>query len=475
MRRVSSGDRRAVPGWAGVTLPLQLHARVRLLSQQGFLLRGATLATLALPVSLMYGRTLGEIVIGIIGISFLLERWGRGSRDLAGGSWTKLAALFWVWISACTMVQGDAHAIMEALLLVRFVVLVAALEQWTLRRVETRRYLAYIAAGLALWVIVECWQQYLFGTNVFGAPRFANGSLTGPFDRPRAGPTLLALFLPGLLPVILLLLLDKRATRQVPGVLLLLLGLVTSFLISQDMPVLLLLLGLCVAGLVIRPFRIPLLLCMLCVAVFLAVGSAIAPIMNHRLVVRFVQLIEHFPVSPYGLLFSRALAMVQAHPWTGLGFDGFRAHCMDPQYLHGSSWLPAADPSFGLHVGWLLTTSPENRAGCSIHPHNYWLQIASSAGVPGLILFAALAAFTLRRVGRGLFVRQNPYQVSLFAAVLVIFWPIASTTSLFTMPNAGWAFLTIGWALAEARWHHPETATGWRAAARRAADGPGTG
>jgi hypothetical protein len=33
--------------------------------------------------------------------------------------------------------------------------------------------------------------------------------------------------------------------------------------------------------------------------------------------------------------------------------------------------------------------------------------------------------------------------------VCIAFWPIASTTGLFTLPNAGWLFLLIGWGLAE--------------------------
>jgi hypothetical protein len=37
-------------------------------------------------------------------------------------------------------------------------------------------------------------------------------------------------------------------------------------------------------------------------------------------------------------------------------------------------------------------------------------------------------------------------------AVFVAMWPIASATSLFTVPNAGWVFLMVGWGLAEARW-----------------------
>jgi hypothetical protein len=43
----------------------------------------------------------------------------------------------------------------------------------------------------------------------------------------------------------------------------------------------------------------------------------------------------------------------------------------------------------------------------------------------------------------------NPVQVALFVTLCTALWPIASTTALLTVPNAGWLFLTIGWGLAE--------------------------
>jgi O-antigen ligase len=111
---------------------------------------------------------------------------------------------------------------------------------------------------------------------------------------------------------------------------------------------------------------------------------------------------------------------------------------MQPAYLGGVSWLPVADPA--------------NPYGCNIHPHNYWLQIATSAGLPGLMLFAVLAVVWLRRIASGGHYLENGRRAALLVIVFVMLWPIASATSLFTVPNAGWVFLMIGWGLAEARY-----------------------
>jgi O-antigen ligase len=155
-----------------------------------------------------------------------------------------------------------------------------------------------------------------------------------------------------------------------------------------------------------------------------------------KLVVHFTEQMEHFWSTPYGLIFARAGTMVHAQPWLGLGWDGYRTYCMQPQYLTGLPWLPVSDPA--------------SIDGCTIHPHNYWLQIATSCGLPGVALFAALAAAWIWRIGGGTADAVNDRRAALLVIVLVSIWPIASTTSLFTVPNAGWFFLMAGWGLAEA-------------------------
>lgn len=414
------------------------------------LARVAVGATLCLPVALLYGRTLGEILIGTIAMTFLADRWLRWDWAWLRSGWAALSLSFWAWMVVCTLISGTPHSIAEAVAVVRLFLLTTALEHWVLRK-PGARYLGWVVAAVAIWIAIQCWQQELTGTNFLGYARNSSGALTGPFLHPRAGAMFQQTFLPGLLPLLLVLLRRDGLGWRVLGMLGLLLGGATSLIISQRMPLALLVLGICIVALAIRRYRLPLLIGGACCAGLLLLSPLIAPEMYARLVTHFLDLMRHYMESPYGLLLNRAVAMVQAHPWTGFGFDGFRDHCMDPAFRNGSSWLPAADPDYALKAGWLLKTTANNRAGCSLHPHNYWLQMASSTGFVGLLLFAVLAGVTLRQIGRGAIAREATQQVCLFAATFVIFWPIASSTTLFALPNAGWVFLTIGWGLGEAR------------------------
>jgi O-antigen ligase len=427
-----------------------LHAWIRRALDIDLLGRVAVFATLALPWVLLYGRTLGEIGIGVVAVGFLADRALRADWAWLRSWWASLSLAYWAWLVLCSVLDGSPHSIAEAVVAVRLFVFAAALEHWVLRK-PAARHLLYMVAAVAVWVAAESWQQELFGSNIFGYVRNSTGALTGPFYRPRAGATFQMTFLPGLLPLILALL-NRRGLRwQAAGVAALGLGVATSLIIGQRMPLALLLLGLCAVGLALRRYRLPLLACGVCGAAVLLASPYIAPQMYLRLVTRFAALMQHFMESPYGLLLNRAVAMVQAHPWTGFGFDGFRDHCMDMAFRNGSSWLPAADPSYALQQGWLLKDSMNDRVGCSLHPHNYWLQIATQAGLPGVLLFAVLVAGTLRQIWRGAKGPDAVQAVCLFAAVFAIFWPIASSTTLFALPNAGWAFLTIGWGLGVVR------------------------
>lgn len=387
-------------------------------------------ATLLLPPVMQYTRAVGDALLVVVCLLFLITR--RDWRFVRRPE-TALALAFWIWMVACTMLSAGVGPIVQALAGARFFVFVVALQEWVLRPERSRQWLWYSVLGSATWTVVECWQQYLFGVNFAGYPRWLDGSLTGPYWGPTAGPMLIKVFFPAFLPLCLMLF---QTGWRWAGALALALAAATMILIGQRMPVLLMALGLGVSGMLFRQVRLPVLLAVgVSVAVLVAL-PVVSPEAFAHLVLKFTNQMQHFWSTQYALIFDRALAMIQAHMLTGLGWDGYRNHCMDPAYLGGASWLPVVNPD------------PEQ--GCTIHPHNYWLQIGSSAGVPGMVLFASLVVLWLWRIKGGTAYRANTRRAALLVTVFVQFWPIASMTSLVTVPNAAWLFLFAGWGLAEA-------------------------
>ena len=431
-----------------------------------WLARTATGLTVLLPLGLLYARAIADTMLSVVGVLFLISLWRRRDWTWLRTPWTRLALVFWGWMLICTLIVGNEQAVVQALASIRFFLLVPALECWVLRPEAPRKWLWYGFLAGGVWILIEAWQQAIFGLNVFGYPRWLDGALTGPFRGPTAGPTYLLLFFPAFLPLCFLMLRRGRRLDWLHSLAILTIAAATMVMIGQRMPALLMAFGLCITGLLYRQVRLPVLLAIGGSLVVLALLPVISPPAFAKLVLKFTEQMEHFWDTPYGLVFGRAATMVQAHPWIGLGWDGYRDNCMNPAYLGGVAWLPIKDPAAV--------------EGCLIHPHNYWLQIATSAGLPGVALFAALVGLWLWRIrwpasmrlpetGRPEGVNRTTEQrlgvpiraaggmlagdrrAAVLVIVFVVMWPIASTTSLFTVPNAGWIFLLVGWGLAEAR------------------------
>ena len=406
-------------------------------------------AAVVLPIALLHSRAAAEILIGIVDGLFLLH--AASARDWAWlrQPWTLAAAPFWFWLVLCSALgPGGWPSLIQAVVAIRFFVFAAALGNWVLARAPTRYWLWLMVAASAAWIAIESWQQYLLGTNIFGMPRCIDGSLTGPFSKPRAGAALALILFPALLPPAARLMAGSGRPRggvvlPIAGALLAIAGVATMVLIGQRMPAMLTLLGVVTAGALLPRARVALFGALLIGAAVIAATPVISPPTYGKLVVHFSQQMADFPRSPYGLLFTRAAVMTEQHPLLGLGFRGFRISCNQPRYEAGI-------PSLGIRG-----TADGGPEACNLHPHNFYLEMSSSAGLPGLAAFVALVAVWLATLGKGLLRAPDPLRVGLFAAALIALWPLASTSEFFSVPNCGWLFLVLGWGLAESRAPRP--------------------
>jgi O-antigen ligase len=377
------------------------------------------------------------VLIGLVDAAFLVHNLGTREAAWLRRPWTLAALPWWVWGVLCSALgPGGMPSVVQALLAARFFLFAAALGDWVLVPEAMRRRLWLAVAASAAWIGLESWQQYMTGTNVFGIPRWVDGALTGPFNKPRAGAAFALLLFPALVPPVMVLL-GGGWGRRIGGLALAAAGVATMVLIGQRMPALLTVLGLIICGALLPRFRPAVAGAVTVAALLLAAAPILSPPTFNKEVVRFGEQIAHFPTSSYGLLFTRATVMAEAHPLLGRGFRGFRNACNEAQYQAGIPALGIADTRNG---------GPE---ACNLHPHNFYLEAATSAGLPGLALFAALVLTWLAALGRGLRDHPAPLRVALFATACMALWPLASTSEFFSVPNAGWLFLMLGWGFAE--------------------------
>lgn len=398
-------------------------------------------ATLVLPLFLLHGRAVAEACIVTVCLAFLIR-----SAVLRDWSWTKtgwirVGAVWLVWLALCSAPAIGATGwpgFFQAAAAARYLLFAAALERVVLADVAMRRGLAAVLTATILYISGQALLQFATGHNLQGYPRGPDGELTGPFFRPRAAAPYVHLLFPILIPILSRL----RASRFAGSALVVLVagaGLAVLILIGQRMPFLLGVLGLLLAAVLIREIRAPLCGALAVGAALLASTAVVSPPAFYRLVTKFSHQIAAFPDSDYGLLATRAVVIASQHPWLGRGFDGFRATCPDPATFVGWSWAEAHAADGG------------GAAVCNIHPHNYYLQAVTDAGIPGLVLFASLAVMWIVVLGKGLRHNTNPLRVGLFVAAVIHLWPIASTTSFYAVEITGIFALLLGWGLAEAR------------------------
>ena len=398
-------------------------------------------AVLAMAPFMLHAFVLAELCIAIIGAAFVvrcavLRDWGWARRG-----WFPLAMAWWLWLVVCSLPgigRSGVPSLLQGIVVVRYLLLAAALEHHVLRDRTTRAWLWRVIAACAAYIALQSVLQAVSGHNLWGDGRWVDGELTGPFYKPRAAAPLSRLLFPALLPPVAALLARRSTRAGLAAAALTAAGLVSVVLIGQRMPLLLTLLGLVVSALLLPAMRRAVLAAIVVGGVLIAASAVVVPPTFHRLVIKFSAQMENFPQSPYGLLAARAVAMEAAHPWMGRGFNGFRTGCAEPRYFHGWSW-PAnpADTGGGL-------------AGCNIHPHNHYLQAMTDSGLPGLALWSLMVLAWMATLGRGLWRRPEALRVGLFVAALVQQWPIASTSSAFAIEIGGLFFLLLGFGLAEA-------------------------
>lgn len=425
--------------FSGARLISATIAALRLPGRLGRLESAASFATLLVPLFMVHGRVLGEALMILIGIGLLLRSAARADFSWVRRPWVVIGLAWWGWLVLCSLPRphhGGFGATLQALLVIRFLLFVAALEAFTLREAWARRALSAVLSVAALYIAVQSAFQFATGRNFFGEPRGVDGELTGPYDKPRAGGQFSLLLYPTLLPPIAALLTRAGALARLGGVVLGVAGIAVMVLIGQRMPLLLALFGLVVSGILLPRLRLWVMVALVAAGALIGASRVVSPPTYYRLVTKFSEQMEHFRESPYGVIYARARAMIAENPLTGLGFDGFRTYCSDPRYFHGWRW-PQDPADDGGGIG-----------GCQMHPHNLYLEAATNAGIPGLALFSALALAWLAALGRGLWRAPEPARAGIFVAVLLYLWPIASTSSFTAMPLSGFFFVLLGFGLA---------------------------
>ncbi|MQA65335.1 MAG: hypothetical protein GEU76_05460 [Alphaproteobacteria bacterium] len=394
-----------------------------------------------LPLMLLVTRVGAEIIVAVIGLSFLAVIFARRRWDVFATPLVAVPIAIWIFLMAVNtpLAWWDAPSVLgRTAPWLRFFCLFGAVVFWLFADERDFRRIAIAWGATVGFVIVDGFVQGVFGTSLSGHTLFKVERLTGPLDRPNIGRFVTFLFYPGL--AAFLLFGERRLDRGRIALLAVATAAAVAYTVftGERAAMVLNLATFTVATvvliLVVPRFRLA---GMLGILLVLAI-AATTVILSARLQMRVeptLAVFRDFWDSEYGELMRAAITVWQVQPWAGVGLGNFDMVC--------EAW------------------EPELLYGCLRHPHNIYLEWLAEGGIVGLGGFVAFIGVVLALVfGMLRLRRERPALTALVVACPVLtFLPFVPSQSFFSNWPAilWWASLAMTCAVAfHARYRVPE-------------------
>ena len=392
-----------------------------------------------LPVLVFMSKVSADAVLSLTGLIFLYFSLRARTLDWLGWPWVRAMALFIVFAMATAVFSPyPEKALTQALIYVRWPLAAVALIVAVFNSPDRLRLFEKAALCFLAFIVADGIVQMVTGVDVLGHPSVEDHTrMTGPFAKRVLGVYGFKLFFFAFAALLLML---ERSKKNIIF-LSVLIVLFNVFLLLTGERIVFLLCGLFFAiwlaavawsNQSIKKHLATLLLSS--VAIF-----AVVVALNHQLFVRrfmpFVDAMRNFSDTTYGDIFHSAFQLWQLSPLVGVGTRMYNEVCvLKLGYPQDESLYRTVE---GL---------------CQRHPHNIYLELLAQNGLFGLLIFLAALFFIFRQLlARSLWQKDMLLASVLFSSVFVIFWPLASSMSIFANNYAGAVWLTIAWALARAR------------------------
>ncbi len=398
-----------------------------------------------LPAMLLFWRGGAEVVVGLIGVSYLVVLASRRTWRVA--LYPPILALLATWLALNLLVSPLAvdpgNSFSRSLLWIRFIVLFAAVSTWLVQSPRDVKLIIIAWASTIGFTVIDSLIQLLRGISLTGRP-ISGTRLTGPLDRPNIGMFVARIGFPLVIGTAFLLIHSRTvSTLKVAGIAgALLAGFGFILLTGERAASLLTLIAILTSlGLAIlfAPSRYRLygvLLGVVTIGIIVIVGLSSSRILAR--IDSLLDILNNFWTSPYGELFAAGLQVWREYPLTGAGMKNYQSAC---QTLLGDT----------------LTD------GCHPHPHNLYIEWLAETGIVGSLGFVAFLT-TLASVCIGLLKQQTENRVvgSLTSGCfMLLLFPVTASQSFFSNWPAMllWASLSMAVAILRLA-HNQEIKTG---------------
>ncbi len=379
--------------------------------------------TVFLPATVAFGPALIDIVASLIAAIFLAYVIAERKTGWLREPWVRVIAAVWLFTVLRAALAGPSMSSLGlAVTWIRYPLLAIALATWVLRDPQWRDRLLISTAAVCGFLSIDALFQAITGFDVIGRPLY-EGRLTATMSRPRLGITLAWICLPAVFG-----LLQQKWVKTAAG---LALSCLAAIVLSGDrLAFLFALIGFAVCAFCVASTRRGIWMYLVVAAVFVTGMLVWRPDVYDRQVRSTIQAARTLERTHYGVIWSRALTIAQAHPVFGVGMNRYRDVCPDAAYG------PIAE-------------SDNRLSACAAHPHNVYLEWLVEGGVVAFAGFVAAMVLIGRQLLAALpMLRHDFLFIALTVTLALRLFPASTATSLtrswFSMPL--WLF--IGWALA---------------------------
>lgn len=375
-----------------------------------------------LPLIMLLDKAPSDIALSLVAVLFVIHTIITKDLSWLKKTWIRVAMLAWCYIMARSLFTTDiGESFGRAASWVRFILFAVALEHWLFNMPKLfERTLKSLAASITL-LAGDCIFQYIVGYDILGHAKIViyqkgewfSTRLTGPFGRPRCGIMLTWLTIPFTYWAI-----HKWQKKWLVAAITLL-AFTAVILSGERMALLLFLVGM---GLIICTAKHAfkwlvaggLVMCLLA-----ATLALLQPKLLDRQVYSIIRTAQTFKQTPYGWVFNTAQHAIAHNPVFGVGMKQFQPYCET------------------------LEKPVRYYKKCHRHAHNPYLEWWAENGIIGLGFFLVLIAIWAKTIWRAVRTYKDPIIMAFAIGLIIRFFPLSITSSIFTA-SAG---VPLWWAI----------------------------
>ena len=399
-----------------------------------------TIFVCLLPILIFTSKVSADITLSLTGLYFLFYSALRKNFAWLTEPWVIAASAFFLLAVGTSFFSPyPKDALIQSLIFVRWPLAAIAIITLVLTTHERLRLFEKSALFFLLFIVADTILQMVLGKDILGHLSEGDGSrLTGPFKKLLVGVYSLKLFFYGFASIYAAI---EKNKKNIIYLTLLILAFDVFLLLTGERVIFLLGLFFFIIWFMAVFFTYESLrkaILALMVSGFSVI--AIVVFVNHALFIKrfmpFVDAMKNFSGTVYADIFRSAFEVWQLSPWFGVGTRMYHNVCI-------SQLGYPTDEAY----------SPVVNGICQHHPHNIYLEVLAQNGLFGLLIFVAMLFLIFKQILTKELLRRDALMVAvLFSSIFIVFWPLASSMSIFANNYAGVVWLTIAWVLARA--HH---------------------